>query len=972
MKSSTLRALLIGAILAFPVIGYAQEASFAGTITDSTGGVLPGVTMTATHEATGTTFVDVTTERGGYRLPARVGAFRLTAELPGFTTVTRTGLGLLLGQVGTVDIVMSPSTVQETVTVTGEAPLLDTTSSTLAGNIDPRQMEELPVMGRNWMDLSLLAPGSRSNAASTVPQERQGYFQINLDGQQVTNMICCAANQPKFSRDSIAEFQLVTNRFDATMGRTAGMMVNAITKSGTNQYTGTVGGYFRDAKMNAADFIQNRVIPYSNQQVSTTFGGPIKRDRIHFFANYEYERQPGTVTFSSPYPSFNIDLSGTRKEHTGSGRVDMQFTPRTRLAIRGTGYDQFIPIQATGGATNHPSTSQTHTRDSTQYLGTLTQILGARTLNEAKVGGTFLRWDFVTDVTWQGGKFPNPKMPLGNGGSYRYVLLGYNIGTAGNLPQELSQTRFTFRDDLSQTFTMWGTHDMKVGGEYIWHESGLSWCVTCNGQLDLRGGPIPANIESLFPVWNDASTWNARPLSPLAIRHDESFGPGGNFFFSNRLNMFAGWAQDNWKATQNLTVNLGVRWDYSHGGLGEFEAFPPFRSGHDRSDTDNFAPRLGFAYSLNDRTVVRGGYGKFFTELELDPPMQTELWNTRIIPDVPYDGRADFAVNPFNGPAPTFEQLLLNACDQNGNRAGCIKRNVTVEIPSPETQVSFARQAGIGVQRQIGESMSVTVDYSFTGGRLEESRHNVNLSYNPATGANYPFRDVARRPFQEWGAIYMEFMNAWSNYHGLETSFTKRMSNRWQASATYAMSAFYDSGGFNGGSAPVAIHIVNGAPVERALGFDVAKDLGPDYGLTPSDQRHRATFNGIWDAGRGLQVSGLYFFGSGERFGTSYGADLRNLAVGGSLRLRPDGTIAPRAAIVGRPIHRVDLRLQQRVSLGGDRSIAPMLEVFNLFNHENYGSYVTTESSRTYGQPQFNANVAYQPRVIQLGFRLAF
>jgi hypothetical protein len=964
--------IVVGTILAFPVLGYAQEATLTGTVTDSTGGVLPGVTVTAVHETTGTTFLAVTDERGAFRIPARVGAFRITGELPGFTTITRTGVGLLLAQIATVNLEMAPSTVQETVTVTGEAPLVDTTSSALAGNIDPRQMEELPVAGRNWMDLSLLAPGSRGNAATTVPQDRQGYFQINLDGQQVTNMICCAANQPKFSRDSIAEFQLVTNRFDATQGRTMGMMVNAITKSGTNTNTGTLAGYFRDDRFNAADFIQKRVLPYSNQQVSTTFGGPIRQDRIHFFANYEYERSPSTVTFSSPYPSFNIDLSGTRVEHVGSGRVDVQFTPRTRLAVRGTGYDQFIPVQATGGAQNHPSTSQTHTRDSSQVLGTLTQVFGDRMLNELKVGGTFLRWDFVTDVTWQGGDFPIRKMPLGHGGSYRYVLLGYNIGTAGNLPQELGQKRYTIRDDLSRSFTRAGTHDLKVGGEFIWHQSDISWCVTCNGQMDLRGGPIPANIESLFPVWNDASTWNTAPLSRLAIRHDESFGRGGNFFFSNRLNMFGAWAQDNWKVTPRLTLNLGVRWDYSHGGLGEFVPFEPWRSGHDPSDVDNIATRLGFAYSLNDRTVVRGGYGKFFTELELDPPMQTILWTTRIIPDVPYDGRADFAVNPFNGPAPTFEQLLLNACDQNGRRPGCILRNITVEVPSPETQVSFSHQGGIGVQRQLGNTMAFTVDYAFTGGRFDETRHNVNLSYNPATGANYPFRDVSRRPFPEWGPMYMEFMNAWSNYHGLETSFTKRMSNGWQASATYALSGFRDSGGFNGGSAPRAIDFVNGRPVERALGFDVARDLGPDYGLTPTDQRHRATFNGIWDVGHGLQVSGLYFFGSGERFSTSYGADLRNLQVGGSLRLRPNGTIAPRAGLVGRPIHRVDLRLQQRVALGGKRSIAPMLEIFNLFNHENYGSYVTQESSRSYGQPQFNANVAYQPRVIQIGVRLAF
>ena len=153
----------IGAMLALPVMGYAQEAALSGTVTDSTGGVLPGVTVTALHEATGNTFVAVTDGRGAFRLPVRTGAIRVTVELTGFATVTR-GVELLLGQTAVVNLQMAPSTVQESVTVTGEAPLIDVTSSTMSGNIDPRQMQELPVNGRNWQDLSLLAPGSRANA----------------------------------------------------------------------------------------------------------------------------------------------------------------------------------------------------------------------------------------------------------------------------------------------------------------------------------------------------------------------------------------------------------------------------------------------------------------------------------------------------------------------------------------------------------------------------------------------------------------------------------------------------------------------------------------------------------------------------------------------------------------------------------------------------------------------------------------
>src|SRR5688572_22238433 len=305
MQLGRLVGMAIAAVLLIlPGAVHAQDATLSGTVRDNTGGVLPGVTVTATHEAQGTTYVTVTDEQGLYRLPVRAGAYRISAELAGFTTVVRPGVELLLGRSAMLNLDMGVSGVQETVTVTGEAPLIDTTSSNIAGNIDPRQMQDLPINGRNWMDLTMLAPGSRSNSAAEIPQNRQGMFQINVDGQQVTFTLCCFENQPRYSRDAIAEFELTTNRFDATKGRTSGMMVNAITKSGTNTPSGTFSGYFRDDKLNAEDFIQKRVIPYSDQQLSGTFGGPIIRDRMHFFGNGEWEREPSTITHSSRYPSF--------------------------------------------------------------------------------------------------------------------------------------------------------------------------------------------------------------------------------------------------------------------------------------------------------------------------------------------------------------------------------------------------------------------------------------------------------------------------------------------------------------------------------------------------------------------------------------------------------------------------------------------------------------------------------------------
>lgn len=183
------RLVIVWAIGLAPVAGFAQEAAVIGTVTDSTAAVIPGVLITAVHEASGNTFESVTDAHGVYRIPTRAGAYRLTAQLDGFATATRT-FELLVGQQATINLEMLPSTVEVSVNVTGEAPLLDMSQSRISGNVDSRQMQELPVNGRNWQALSMLAPGSRNNSVDEAPVPRAfGDFQLNVDGQQVTDTL---------------------------------------------------------------------------------------------------------------------------------------------------------------------------------------------------------------------------------------------------------------------------------------------------------------------------------------------------------------------------------------------------------------------------------------------------------------------------------------------------------------------------------------------------------------------------------------------------------------------------------------------------------------------------------------------------------------------------------------------------------------------------------------------------------------
>ena len=191
--------------------------------------------------------------------------------------------------------------------------------------------------------------------------------------------------------DAIAEFVLVTNRFDASQGRSAGMLANAITKSGTNVFAGTLSGFFRHDRFNAADFIQNRVVPYSNQQVSGTFGGPIVRDRAHFFGNYEIEREPRTVTFSSPFPSFNIDQAALNRQRKAVVRLDLQVSPHIHWYASGQRYYFDQPFGGTGGATNHPSTARRERRYSNQVFSAFTQVSATAPSTRSKAA-----WPFTT------------------------------------------------------------------------------------------------------------------------------------------------------------------------------------------------------------------------------------------------------------------------------------------------------------------------------------------------------------------------------------------------------------------------------------------------------------------------------------------------------------------------------------------------------------------------------------------------
>jgi len=966
MHEISLRRLVAAALLTLPlfllpVTAFAQEAAISGTVTDQTGGVLPGVVVRAVNEANGNSFEAVTDSTGKYLITVRIGGYRIAAELAGFATAERRGVQVQVGQQVALNLQMAPAALQESVTVTGEAPLVDTTQSNLGSNINSLQVSDLPVNGRNFMDLTLLAAGSRQNFIAETPASS---FQLNVDGQQVTQLIATSFGQPRFSKDTIAEFEVITNRFDARQGRSTGIQVNAITKSGTNTPSGSFAGYFRDDSFNAADFIQKDksgkplVLPYSDQQLTTTWGGPLKRDRIHYFLNYEYERSPYTRPYTTPYPSFNLNLQGTYTEKKGGGRLDVQFSPKTHFVYRQNLQRSWDPYDArwSGGSTIHPSSPSSVPKTANDITARLTRVINASAVNEVAYSWGRYWWQTNPVVNW-----PNhPQASAGfTHGTPRILLRGFTIGQAHTRsPQDLTDGGPSVRDDLSFSFVRGGRHDVKTGAEYIHSDSPIFLCINCAGTLDAQNGPVPTNIEALFPVYNDVSSWNLNALAPITRFYQLAVG---DFHVDSPIRSFATWMQDDFTHGK-LTLNLGVRYDYINGTWAEelpFDQWVPSRD----VDKNNIQPRLGMAYSINDRTVARAGWGLFAGgAVNSSHAYRVDAQVANI--QVNYDGRPDFPMNPFNGPIPTYAQAVATAT----------QRSPFLTLPSIQSNLPYTHQASAGVQRQFGTSMSLATDFVFTKNKDVLSTMDVNLAYNPATGANYPFTDLTRRPVRGWGTVNQNILqpDGLTSY-GLQMEFNKRMSRNWQLSATYLLQFNYDYQ-----YAPInsdkgcKYPITNPSP--GVFTCDAPMTLHPvlaDEHYLNGDQRNRATVNGIWQLPVGFQLSGLYFFADNGKATPTSGVDV--LGAGGSGgRLRRDGSLIARNSFDRTDLHRVDMRIQKRFKLNGRVTLDGIAEVFNMFNHANYNAFVINEAAANYRQPQYDSNIAFQPRTMQFGFRTTF
>jgi len=974
--------LLFSAVILFAAPAFAQEATLIGTIVDGTKAALPGATVTATLIDTGRATSTVSDGRGEYRLRGlEAGRYKVQAELSGFSTILIPDIELLVGQNRSLPFSMQVASLSETLTVTGESPLVDLSSSQVAGNVDRRQMEELPLQGRNWMELAMQVKGITANAVDTTPGVRDRQFQLNLDGQEITQQVAGSGfGQPKFSREAIAEFQVVTNLFDITQGRSLGIQVQAISRSGTNNYDGSVYGYFRDDKWNAKDFIANRVLPYANQQLGGAFGGPLVKDKAHFFLSFERENEPNTI-LTSPGALAGQSWTFDTKlvQNSFLGRADYQLTPNDHLTARASYWDWGNPFTQVGGS-EHPSQAASRYRTAINVVGTWSKVLSNTKLQEVKIGYTHFDWQNL---------LAEPKLAT----TPNYVFPGGLIfGQRRNYPQEFFQNTISARYDLTMSA---GRHDMKLGAEFLrWHDTG-QWQLLSRGEYIFTS--TPADITRRFPqdAYNDPTRWDVTGLDATVLRFDQNFG---DWTIDIPRPTWAIWFGDTWRMKEQLTVNYGIRWDADWGALDPPHittqtTFDPvggapypdvdFGPGdklypNNLRDLGSVAPRAGFTWNVggNGNLVIRGGSGLYYSIPDSNTTFSAQSFNGEriLVNSFPNDRQPGFIADPTRG---------RSAQDFFAGRYPLPAQSP--RVIAHDYQMPSTWQSILGFQKQIGSQIGVEADFTHWKGYHFARQRDPNLFFNPATGYNRP--PGQGRPDPKFGQIQWLESNGKADYAAISSALTRRYANNWQSSLTYTYMLFMhdNTTGFQSqGNNPF--------------------DPEAEWARSTDFQRHTIRLNGIWRLPYDLSVSGAYLYGSGTYYGTTvalnpYGhtgttrlnsgtttftvpesiaTSATNTTVvpvrerfDGPAAIAP-GQIAPRNALRGLPLHRIDLRASKDLNLPNGIRLTGIAEVFNITNHANFGAYNGQLNSTTFGQPRQSLLNSYQPRVMQLAFKVSF
>ncbi len=927
-----IRVLVVSICLAvsLPAVCVGQQnvtsGSLSGRVEDTRGAVIMGANVTATNLETHQRFATASDNDGRYRFPyLRTGDYDLTIEASGFGAVTRQ-FSVLVGQALELPVKLEVEGVSANVNVgSTDVPLVETVRTQITETIRPREIADLPLNGRNYLDLALLVPGvSPTNTGSnqrfaetsavpgqgiSVAGQRNLYNSFIVDGVSA-NDDAADLTGTYYSEEVIDQFQVVTSGGIAEFGRASGGVVNILTRGGTNDWRGNLYGFFRNQRFDARNPLAPTKDLLTQAQYGGTASGPLRRERTFFFTNFEQTRRNYSAVLTIA-PAAVASINGRLRAVNYGGplietgvvpasfdttnffaRIDHRVNQANQLSARYSLYHiEAVNSRTVGGLNAVSRGSGLNDTDQTAQVSNVT-TLSSRTINEARFQFTHSRLDApVNDTT-------GPAVNISGVA---------NFGTATFSPVARDIDLFEAVDNVS---TQLGNHSLKAGGGFLYNRLNIVFPGAFQGVY---------NFSSLNNFLN--GNYNT---------FQQAFGRPDQFQSNPNLGAFV---QDEWRVRRDLTIDGGLRYDVQY--------LPdPIQT-----DTNNFAPRLGVVYAPGDRkTVIRASYGLYYDRIPLRATSNA----------LQRDGSKYLVVQlaPTQPGAPLFPNVIAV-------QPATLLTKPNITRIDPDIEVSYSQQANLQIERELPWDAVVSVGYLHLRGKHLILSRNVNApTVSPAAGV-----PNLGRPDPNWGNISRFESSGNSYYDGMVVSFNQRASRWATVRLSYTLSKTIDDAG--------------------NFFFSTVQDnfnIRDDRGLSDNDQRHRVVLSGTLEAPQQGKEHGFAHVLNGFQFGYifTYASRLPfNVLLGSDRNFDSNNNDRPTG--VGRNTGRgfdfasLDLRLSRRFRLSERVNLQVLAEGFNVLNRANYGVPNNTfgagvNALPTFGQP----TAAFDPRQFQIGMKVSF
>lgn len=975
--------LLIVCLLSVSITVAAQSqantGNIEGRVTDPNSAAVPNVTVTATNLATGLSKNAVTNDEGIYRivfLPP--GAYKVeTSGAQGFVPATFTNVVVTVGGQTPLDIQLAVGNATVAmVDVSAEGQVVETTRTSISSVVNERAIQNLPVNGRNFLDFATLTPSVVRDPTRqgdlAVGGQKGTLNSLQVDGADNNNTFFgqsfgrTGTRPPyQFSEESVQEFQVNQNGFSAEFGRAGGAVINVVTKSGSNEWHGSAFEFFRDEALNSNTPIltaRGAKRPKSQiNQFGATLGGPIKRDRIFFFFAYDGQRSniPNVVDapnfFAQPQsiqnllaPKMNTYQIG-RDQDVYMVKSDIRLNNANQLVLRFNQQNFTGNNNENGGPLSVEEHSGNSIAKTTTFSGSLISTLTPTVINE-------LRFQFGRDREPGEANSDVTEARIQTGGGF--LQLGRNNFS----PRETTIKRVQVIDVVSLTH---GEHSFKFGADFNFDR-------IFNFFPGLFSGQFTFNSYALFASNTPAAFTQNFPGA----------GTSGGTTHPD-LNEYGLFVQDDWRLTPKLTLNLGLRYDLQD--LADPSVHNPSAAlaaaGLDTttpvSDGNNIAPRFGFSYAFDDKTVLRGGYGIFFGRTPAIMLGTAHSQNGIQVTGV----NLNCTLVP--NPCPIYPNIFSAPPATGGV-------NPSLYLFAEDYAQPYVQQGRLGVERELFANTSLSISYLYFRGVHIGRTRDINLGTPVPTQVSDPagqvftvLRHPAARPIPGFARINLFESTGDSRYSALATELRRRFTRGFQFIAAYTLSDTSDN-------RPDQTMVVVGA--DDAKGLQNNLDINSDWGRSDLDIRHRLVFSPVYEIGTvqkdnafarhllsNWTFSGIITLQSGFAYSALIAGDANRDGNPSTDRV----PATERNGFTTPSVYIFDARVMKTFKFGENYNVSILGEAFNLFNRSN----VATANTGRYGIASSSALVLTNPapstpfggprtflgeRQIQLGVRFKF